>query len=333
MNLANQQIAGLARQTVSRVRIGLGFRQKSQKDWEVTMACGTSSRANVLNVGEITRIKTMVRLTRVAWLSASLVSLASSTLLAGPKVRVGARVPSQQRVSFDKIDHAPWNQLLQRYVDDNGMVNYKAWHSTATDLNKLDRYLQHLSSAEPGLRSSRAAQLAYWINAYNAVTVRGILREYPTTSIRNHTARLAGYNIWKDLLLAAGEQEYSLDQIEHQILRKMGEPRIHFAIVCASIGCPRLLNEAYVPDRLDQQLERNSKDFFARPQNFRHNVSRRRFELSAILNWFAEDFGDSQAARLKRIAPWLPTRAAQQAASGNTVRVGYLKYDWNLNEA
>ena len=107
-----------------------------------------------------------------------------------------------------------------------------------TDINGL-------SQANPQAHSTRHAKLAFWINAYNAVTVHGILREYPTSSIRNHTAKLAGYNIWKDLQLAIGGRAYSLDTMEHMILRPEREPQIHFAIVCASIGLSRLLNEAY----------------------------------------------------------------------------------------
>ena len=164
------------------------------------------------------------------------------------------------------------------------------------------------------------------------MTIRGILREYPTSSIRNHTARLFGYNIWHDLKLYVGGQPYSLDQMEHQLLRKMSEPRIHFAIVCASISCPRLLDEAYVASRLDEQLTRNTKDFFSRRGNFRHASSDSRFYVSSILKWFAEDFGADQASQLRKIAPWLPTSAATTAAQRGSVKVSYLDYDWGLNE-
>ncbi|MCP4169779.1 MAG: DUF547 domain-containing protein, partial [Fuerstiella sp.] len=180
--------------------------------------------------------------------------------------------------------------------------------------------------------TSNSAKLAFWINAYNAVTVRGILREDPTSSSRNHTAKLFGYNIWKQLQLYVGGKPHSLEGIEHEILRKMNEPRIHFAIVCASIGCPRLLNEAYTPQRVQQQLEASAKDFFRRSQNFRHDKAANRFYVSEILSWFATDFGADQAVQLKRISQWLPTAAAQQAAQRNAVSLSYLDYDWNLNE-
>ncbi len=263
---------------------------------------------------------------------AFLVAVASSQPAHAGKVYVGSQVPSVRQVSMDRIDHSAWDAIVRKYVDEDGMLNYRALKSSSRDMRALDGYLRTLSNASPRIRTSRDAKLAFWINAYNAVTVRGILREYPTTSIRNHTAKVWGYNIWKDLQLYVGGQPYSLDQIEHDILRKMGEPRIHFAIVCASIGCPRLLNEAYVPSRVQQQLETNARDFFSRLQNFRYDQRNRRFYLSSILSWFGEDFGSNQAAQLRKIAQWLPTEAARQAARQNAVSVSFLDYNWNLNE-
>jgi hypothetical protein len=233
---------------------------------------------------------------------------------------------------MNHIDHSAWNAILQRYVDSNGMVNYRGLKASPNDVQALDGYLRTMSTVSRGARASRDDQLAFWINAYNAVTVRGILREYPTSSIRNHTAKVFGYNIWKDLQLYVGENPYSLEQMEHEVLRKMGDPRIHFAIVCAAHSCPRLLNEAYVPDRVQEQLETNARDFFSRSQNFRYNQPNRRFYLSSILNWFGKDFGRNQAAQLGTIAKWLPNQAARQAAMQNAVSISFLDYDWSLNE-
>lgn len=263
----------------------------------------------------------------------SLVCLVSlNTCLAGRKVNVGQNVPTSQQVTMDQIDARSWDALLKRYVDEQGNVNYTAWKQSAADVQTLDAFLAHLSTANPNAQAPPAAKLAFWINAYNAVTVRGILREYPTSSIRNHTAKLLGYNIWKDLLLTVGGKPYSLDQMEHEVLRKMGEPRIHFAIVCASRSCPRLLAEAYTADKLDAQLTRNAQVFFAQPGNFRYDASRGTIQLSSILDWFGEDFGTTQAAQLRTIAPYLPSREAYDAALANKVSVSYLDYDWGLND-
>ncbi|MBP88958.1 MAG: hypothetical protein CMJ64_19960 [Planctomycetaceae bacterium] len=204
-------------------------------------------------------------------------------------------------------------------------MNYTAWQRSAADVQALDGYIAHLSTADPRQRASRNGTLAFWINAYNAVTMKGILREFPTTSIRNHTARLFGYNIWKDLLLVVGGAGFSLEQMEHEILRKLNEPRMHFAIVRASKSCPKLRAEAYTPQRLEELLVANAG-------NFRHDARAQQFYLSSILSWFGEDFGRDQAAQLRAIAPYLPTAAARQAAETNSVRISYLSYDWGLND-
>ena len=236
-------------------------------------------------------------------------------------------------VSLDQIDHAVWNDLLKKYVDEDGMVDYQSWHATPADRRALTEYLKHLSTARSGSGGTGDAKLAFWINAYNATTIHGILREYPTSSIRNHTARMVGYNIWTDLHLYVDARPYSLEQIEREILRRMNEPRIHFAIVCASIGCPRLLNEAYTVDRVQEQLESNSRDFFERRQNFQFDSRRGEMRLSAILKWYASDFGSDRLARLKGIAQWLPTDDARQTVeSGRVTVVRHLDYNWNLNE-
>jgi hypothetical protein len=258
--------------------------------------------------------------------------LPASQCCAGQKIKVGTSVPANQLVSMDQINHASWDALLKRYVDVNGNVAYAQWKQSAADVQALDSYLATLSSANPRVQAGKAATLAFWINAYNAVTVRGILREYPTTSIKNHTAKLVGYNIWDDLLLTVGGQPYSLNQMEHEVLRKMGEPRIHFAIVCASRSCPRLLNEAYTAASLEAQLTTNTKVFFANPGNFQHDPARRQFQLSAILDWFGGDFGSNQAAQLRTISPYLPSQAAATAAAAGAGAVKYLDYDWGLND-
>ena len=253
-----------------------------------------------------------------------------SSLQAGSKIYVGAK--TQSGISIAKMDHSQWNMILQKYVDADGGVNYSGLKANRVDMASLENYLAKLSAVNPRLPTSRNAKLAFWINAYNAVTLYGILREYPTSSIRNHTAKVFGYNIWHDLQLYVGTTPFSLDSIEHKILRKLGEPRIHFAIVCASVGCPRLLNEAYVPARLDEQLEQNARDFFSRSQNFRFDQADQRFYVSAIIDWFGEDFGRDPVERWRSIARWLPDASARAATNKNAVKVSFLDYDWSLNE-
>lgn len=266
--------------------------------------------------------------TAIAFLS--VLALTLNNRLAAADVIVGANVAAVKQIPLDQIGHTVWDELLKKYVDVKGMVNYKAWKANSADTQALDQYLVHLSHSNG--KGTKEQQLALWINAYNSVTIKGILREYPTSSIRNHTAKLFGYNIWKNLKLVVGGKQVSLDEMEHQVLRKMGEPRIHFAIVCASIGCPRLLNEAYVPERLDAQLAVNSRAFFADASKFRYDANRKTFYVSPIIQWFGEDFGDSEPAQLKTIAPYISDSAATQAAASGRGSMSFVDYDWGLND-
>ncbi len=247
------------------------------------------------------------------------------------KAPLGKQWPASQQVSMDKISHARFDTLLKKYVDTDGYVNYSAWKASSSDRTELKKYISELSRASLSTPATRSGQLAFWINAYNAVTLEGMMQEYPTSSIRNHTAKVFGYNIWKNLPLRVGGAEYSLEQIEHSILRKKKEPRIHFAIVCASVGCPRLLNEAYTSAKLESQLARNAKDFFSRPKNLRVDARDKRLHLSSILSWFATDFGSTQAQQLNYYKPYLPANAKALVEAGG-VHVSHLDYDWSIND-
>lgn len=257
---------------------------------------------------------------------------------AGADVFVGKQVNAGDRVPVNQIDHTVFDGLLSRFVDADGMVAYRNWHADQAARAELTGYLETLSAAKvdadlkSGAPAERDAALAFWINAYNAVTIEGILRVYPTTSIRNHTASLWGYNVWKNLKLRVGGAGVSLDDMEHRRLRLMDEPRIHFAIVCASKGCPRLLNEAYVADRLDEQLERNAAHFFAQPANFRVDTETQTVYLSSILKWFGEDFGRDQHDVLASVRQWTPEATLTDELLRARPRVRYLDYDWTLNE-
>ena len=248
-----------------------------------------------------------------------------------PTVIVGRLWPTAERVAIGEVSHQAWNELLHRYVDADGLVDYAGWKQSVEDSRRLEDYLATLSRVDEARDATTTERLAFWINAYNAVTVRGILREYPTTSIQNHVARVWGYNIWRDLKLIVGDNRHSLGNIEHSVLRKMNEPRIHFAIVCASRGCPRLLNEAYSAEGLEEQLSRNTVAFFADPTKCSVDAEQNELQLSPILDWFAADFGASTPAMLKRIANGLP-EPVQAVARSKDVRVTYLDYDWSLND-
>lgn len=271
-----------------------------------------------------------VLLSLVGLLAVTVVTLVSLRL-ARPVVLIGQRWPAGERVGCREISHQPWSELLQRFVDGNGDVDYASWKDSDEAVRQLDEYLASLSRLDPKRPDEQQYEFAFWINAYNAATVRGILRQYPTSSIQNHVARIWGYNIWRDLRLKIGDTSYSLGEMEHTVLRPMNEPRIHFAIVCASRGCPRLLNEAYTADRLERQLQENTLAFFADPTKCSADAATHELRLSPILSWYAKDFGASTPAILRRIADWLPNDAKILSRS-KYVRIVYLDYDWNLNE-
>ena len=162
--------------------------------------------------------------------------------------------------------------------------------------------------------------MAYWINAYNAFTIDLVVSEYPVKSIRN----IGKGSPWDIRFIKIQDKEYSLNDIEHKILRvEFDEPRIHFAINCAAISCPKLLNEAYVAEKLDLQLEAMAKEFINDAENNR--ISSKKAELSNIFNWFKEDF-TKNGSLIEYVNQYANTKASPKA------RIVYLKYNWNLNE-
>ena len=212
------------------------------------------------------------------------------------------------------LDHSVWNNLLQKHVSKNGMVDYKGFKS---DRAKLDNYLKMLSSQEPTKDWSNNELLAYYINLYNAYTVDLILRNYPVKSIKDISSP------WTKEFIKVGDTEISLGGIENSILRKMNEPRIHFAINCASISCPKLLNEAYTAAEIEEQLERVTREFINSDKN---EISENSAKLSSIFDWYKKDFKEDGSV-IDYINKYSETRIKPGAA------ISYKEYDWNLNEA
>jgi len=225
--------------------------------------------------------------------------------------------------------HAPWDGLVRSFVHD-GVVDYGCMQAHEA---QLDRYLALLASIRPE-RLSRDAQLAVWINAYNAFTAKLILRRYPQIrSIKEIPRR------WKLRDWTVGGKRYSLDQIENEVLRaRFHEPRIHFAINCASKSCPDLASAAYVAPRLDAQLDAACRRFLAHPTKGARVAHERglfgdgdKLYLSAIFKWFRPDFERGQTL-MTFIDPYLPPETRRRIATQKDgPRIDYLKYDWSLN--
>jgi len=217
-----------------------------------------------------------------------------------------------------------YNQLLKKYVAANGKVNYKGFMKDSTQLNA---YLKQLSANPPQNSWSMNDQLAYWINAYNAFTIQLVSRHYPLKSIKDIGSKIKIPFVntpWDIKFIRIGKNTYDLNNIEHDILRKnFNEPRIHFAIVCASVSCPKLLNEAYTGANLDKQLDNQTRNFINDPT--RNKISTNKAEVSAIFNWFAGDF--TKKGSLNDFI----NQFANQKLRPST-KITYLDYNWNLNE-
>ena len=250
---------------------------------------------------------------------------AADTIVVKPARGVEAPVGKDKRV-----DHTVWHKLLKRYVDAQGRVDYRAWKKQGRPT--LDRYLQSLAAVKPAALADKNERLAFWINAYNALTIKGMLHFYPTTSIKKHTSVLWGFHFFDDVRLVVAGAERSVDHIEHKILRKMQEPRIHFAIVCASTGCPRLRAEAYTGPTVQTQLASAARDFFNTRKHFRIDRAKRTVWFSKILKWFGADFGGTDQKLLRYAARQVLNPADRAFLQGPDLDVEFLDYDWSINK-
>ena len=231
-----------------------------------------------------------------------------------------------------KIDHSTWQTLLNRYlkVDDDGInkVDYKAL--LGTDRKNLVEYLNDLTSIDP-LSLNKNEPLAYWINLYNALTVKVIIDHYPTSSILKISISPGFFNFgpWDKKLITINGTELSLNDIEHRILRPIWkDPRIHYAVNCASHGCPNLRMEVYTADTADDMLTQNAVTYINHPRGV--NISRKRIRVSTIFKWYKSDFGRTDKNILNHIRQYASDDLLAEL-EGRTRISGY-RYNWDLNE-
>lgn len=221
---------------------------------------------------------------------------------------------SEQKASAQALDHSAWTALLAENVSEEGFVDYKGFMERKEELGS---YLDYLGSNTPGQQSAFNERLAYYINLYNAATVYLILENYPLESIKDLR------NPWGKKWIRLGNDSISLNTIEHGILRKMNEPRIHFAINCASLSCPKLMNRAFTANDMELQLRQVSMDFI-KDEN-RNRISENELLLSAIFKWYRGDFMQKRSL-ISFIQPYTEVEISESA------RISYLPYDWSLNE-
>ncbi|WP_237046272.1 DUF547 domain-containing protein [Aquipseudomonas alcaligenes] len=243
-----------------------------------------------------------------------------------------------QAATFDQT-HEAWSALLASHVawDAGGFASAVDYPGFKQDQAELDRYLGALSAVSRAQYASwsKPQQLAFLINSYNAFTVKLIIDNYPLQSIKDIGGLLS--NPWKKQFIPLLGQTMSLDQIEHGMIREpavFDEPRIHFAVNCASIGCPALRPEAFIAERLDVQLEDSQRRFLSDHRRNRFNPEQQRFEVSMIFDWYGDDFikrSGSLQGYLQAHIRWL-SAGAEVAPTEPEPDIEFLDYDWSLNE-
>lgn len=224
---------------------------------------------------------------------------------------------SPSLVVQDKIiapDHSAWNTLLVKYVNTKGDVNYAGFKA---DKAKLNAYLKTLADHPVQSGWSRNQKLAYWINAYNAFTVKLIVDNYPTSSI----TKLKGGKPWDVKWIKLGNKTYSLNNIENDIIRpQFKEPRIHFAVNCAADSCPPLWNRAWTANNLESALAKRTRLFINDPAY--NKISAKKVQVSKIFEWYKGDFGELIAYLNKYSTSKIQSNA----------KVEFLEYNWDLNK-
>lgn len=229
--------------------------------------------------------------------------------------------------AFDH-QHRLWQQVLSANVQVNGAASRVDYRAIKSHPEQLAQYLASLSEVTQAQFQhwSTAQQLAFLINAYNAFTVNIVVEHYPIDSIKD----IGNFfrSTWKIDFIPLFAERVNLDHIEHELIRgnpKFNEPRIHFALVCASIGCPKLQDQAFTGANLEELLEKGAQEFLLDPSRNRYNAKARRLELSSIFKWYGEDFekhsGSVQAFVAKYMRLTLPV----------DTDITFLPYDWKLN--
>jgi hypothetical protein len=246
---------------------------------------------------------------------------------AGPSRFVGLRGGS------GRVDHSAFDRLLARYVapgrDGVNRVAYARWKASAADRQALAGYIGALEQTQVATLS-RPEQFAYWVNLYNAATVRLILERYPVGSIREIKPHPLAFGPWKTPVVTVGGTRLSLDDMEHGILRKgWREPRVHYAVNCASYGCPNLRTRAFTGPSLEADLTAAAAAYVNHPRGAR--VVDGRLIVSSIYSWYKEDFGGSDSGVIAHLRAH--AAAPLKAKLAGITKVAKTEYDWALNDA
>jgi len=230
------------------------------------------------------------------------------------------------------FDFSGWDTLVKKHVGPTTIAGVRLAGVDYPAIQKDPAYsklVADLKSFSPATLKTPKEKMTFWINVYNIMAVKMVVDHYPVDSIKD-AGSLFG-SVWKKKVGVVGGKEVTLNDIEHEILRKMGDPRIHVAIVCASVSCPDLRKEAYTADRLDSQLDDQMKRFLENPRKgLQVNHKNGRILLSKIFDWFEGDF-KAQGGVLKFVTAYAPA-SAQKGLKNGKLKISYLDYNWNLND-
>ncbi|MCL6270967.1 DUF547 domain-containing protein [Sansalvadorimonas sp. 2012CJ34-2] len=255
--------------------------------------------------------------------------MCSFSLQAAPKAEYWAFWDKSNPASQNKINHSAWNSFLEQYVSENHNLNmfvldYRSVSSA--DKQQLKSYLNTLQSIDPR-NYSKNEQFAYWVNLYNALTVNLVLENYPVDTIKS-IGSWFGLGPWDNEIASVAGQKLTLNDIEHRILRPIWkDSRIHYAVNCASIGCPDLFPQAWNGANVEDMLNAAAKRYIA--QNKGVEFAGNELKLSSIYNWYGVDFGNRQQL-LNHLASFSTPEQAKKLKGFNG-DISY-RYDWNLNQ-
>lgn len=252
-----------------------------------------------------------------------------STATAAPSAKLWPKWQAHDNSSSRVIDHSAWNAILGRYIvrGEDALNRFGYSSVTPADHNKLQSYLTELSTITIS-DYNKNEQRAYWINLYNALTIQEILNAYPLQSIRDISPGLFSSGPWGLELITVEGEALTLDDIEHRILRPIWkDPRIHYAVNCASIGCPDLQPTAYSALNTEALLERGARDFINHPRGAQ--VVDGKLQTSSIYRWFEDDFGGNDRGVITHLRQY--ASAALKQALTSIDSISNHAYDWRLN--
>jgi hypothetical protein len=221
-----------------------------------------------------------------------------------------------QNQSLD-LDYETWEYLLQKHVSKNGLVDYKGFME---DKEQLYKFTAYLSNHTPNDNWSDNKKKAYLINIYNAYTIQMVVNSYPIKSIKDITGMLS--SVFNKEFIDFNGKKVSLDYIEKKLLLPMGDPRVHFAVNCASYSCPKLDNKAYKAEDIDIHLDKAAQNFINSELNV---ITKDNAELSKIFNWYKGDFETKNQSVIDFINSYSKVKLNEKAS------IDYLDYNWNLN--